>query len=64
MTLKLLCTCDTYETYDRCFYVDKNEYRTHAIKGCSRIVAAPLNPKKTEGGRNQEAACLKPLPVQ
>ena len=23
-----------------------------------------LNPKETEGGRNQDAACLKPPPVQ
>ena len=24
----------------------------------------PINPKETEGGRNQDAACLRPLPVQ
>ena len=26
--------------------------------------SADINPKETEGGRNQDAACLRPPPVQ
>ena len=43
--------------------LNKSEYQSknfQAIKFCQ----SGFNPKKTKGGRNQDAACLDALPVQ